>query len=154
MLYSQKRISTLLLCYVWSIYKCHFVKFLYVLFIHSFVVFVSNPFIVFSLNYCDETCKQCIPSDQQYRDEASEMWAPLHAYKKSLSTDGEPGTTTPSHARGRRGKDSKSARVPRVSPHRKKRRTDKGKTLTACRQVHSQVPRAPYPEVPDCAPST
>ncbi|XP_073478990.1 cohesin subunit SA-3 [Aquarana catesbeiana] len=93
------------------------------------------------LNYCDETCKQCIPSDQQYRDEASEMWAPLHAYKKSLSTDGEPGTTTPSHARGRRGKDSKSARVPRVSPHRKKRRTDKDNFQDSSSVMGEEEPR-------------
>ncbi|CAI9555871.1 unnamed protein product [Staurois parvus] len=52
------------------------------------------------------------------------MFAPLHAYKKSLSTDSEPGTTTPSHARSRRGKDRRTARMPLVSPHKKKRRAD------------------------------
>ncbi|XP_072254984.1 cohesin subunit SA-3 [Pyxicephalus adspersus] len=75
------------------------------------------------LQYFDEICKQCIPSDKEYSDEYSEIWAPLQAYKKSLSTDNEPGTTTPSRAGSHRGKDRRSARMPRTSPQRKKRRT-------------------------------
>ncbi|KAM5173097.1 cohesin subunit SA-3 isoform 2-T2 [Mantella aurantiaca] len=77
------------------------------------------------LQYFDETCKQCIPPDQKYSDNLSEMWAPFHAYKKSLSTDHDPGTTTPSHTSSRRGKDRRSSRTPRVSPHRKKRKTNR-----------------------------
>ncbi|XP_068130150.1 cohesin subunit SA-3 [Hyperolius riggenbachi] len=75
------------------------------------------------LQYFDEMCTQCIPSDQVYGKEDDDTWAPLHAYKKSLSAAGEQGAPSPSRASSRRGKDRRPDRRPTISPHRKKRRT-------------------------------
>ncbi|KAM9312126.1 cohesin subunit SA-3 [Gastrophryne carolinensis] len=73
------------------------------------------------LQYFEEMCKQCIPADQP--DEEDEIWAPLHAYKKSLQTDSDAGAPTTS---SRRAKDRRPSGSHQVSPHRKKRRTSRG----------------------------
>ncbi|XP_075062588.1 cohesin subunit SA-3 [Mixophyes fleayi] len=78
------------------------------------------------LQYVGETCQQYIPRQQEYNDVENAMWAPLHAYKKSLSTTSESANTTPSRASTRRVKDKRKPPVPLVSPQAKRRRTSKG----------------------------
>ncbi|XP_056426122.1 cohesin subunit SA-3 [Hyla sarda] len=74
------------------------------------------------LHYLEETCQQCIPPEQDVTVEGDEIWAPLHAYKKSLGTEAEPSPTTPGT---RRAKERRQARSPQFSPLNKKRRVSR-----------------------------
>ncbi|XP_063786969.1 cohesin subunit SA-3 isoform X2 [Pseudophryne corroboree] len=77
------------------------------------------------LQYLDDTCRRCIPPQQAYEENEDDMWGPLHAYKKSLSTDSDSANTTPNPASTRRAKDRRKPPAPQVSP-RKKRRLGRG----------------------------
>ncbi|XP_040271102.1 cohesin subunit SA-3 [Bufo bufo] len=76
------------------------------------------------LHYLEETCQQCIPPEEalSVNNEGNEIWAPLHAYRKSLGIDMESGPATPST---RRAKERRRTHSPRVSPVSKKRRFTK-----------------------------
>ncbi|KAM3924647.1 cohesin subunit SA-3 [Leptodactylus fuscus] len=76
------------------------------------------------LQYLEVTRKQCIPRKEvsSAEGEGEDIWAPLHAYKKSLGTDSDSRPTTPS---SRRAKERRAAHSPRISPRSKKRRFSK-----------------------------
>ncbi|XP_053575453.1 cohesin subunit SA-3 [Bombina bombina] len=79
------------------------------------------------LEYLEQTCKQYLPpqiSDDDY------LLSPLLAYKRSLGTDSDT-SVTPSHGATRRsGARSRGQRKrPKISPPRKKRRTNEGEKI-------------------------